>query len=203
MYSFNCCLRAKDTAGAPAAMVATTMSSALTTVSASVARRPAPRVQAQCRPSAFFRPGYGFNRQCQPNAWRTAARRYGQGRMSQQDIDEALRVSSPPVTVWPPPATLLPLASCCYVHLPRVLELCYARYVRAYPVHQDSQLSCRGTCRLALQAVQLSSAHVNPPSCCHLRCNICKHLGHWQTTTAWLLEQSESPPANVIQAECR
>ncbi len=74
-------------------MAAMTMSSALTSsMSAGVARRPAPRVQSRCTPTAFFRPRY--NRGCQPNmnAWRAAANRYGQGRMSQQDLEDVMRV---------------------------------------------------------------------------------------------------------------
>ena len=92
MQSTTRFVRANDTSRAPS-MAAATMSSALTSVSASVARRPGPR--GPCVPSAFFRPGFRSNRQCQPNAWRAGARRYGQGRMSQQDIDDAMRVWCP------------------------------------------------------------------------------------------------------------
>ncbi len=79
----------------PSAMAAMTMSSALTTssMSAGVARRPAPRVQPRCTTTALFRPRYNRG-QCQPNmnAWRAAANRYGQGRMSQQDLEDVMRV---------------------------------------------------------------------------------------------------------------
>ena len=84
-----------------------TMCSALTSsLSAGIARRPAPRVQSRTTTAAFFRPRY--NRQCQPNmnAWRAAANRYGQGRMSQQDLEDVMRVLSLSHTLRTRPAWL-------------------------------------------------------------------------------------------------